>query len=130
MSDGNTNDPPRFRIPKNKPMQIGDVSELLAEARAAGEKIGMQVPTTIVPPPVSDAPLAPAEPERPASRPAPPSKSTPGRAIPKERIRRREVRLQVNAALVARVQHHCIDAEMHFRDAVEQALDEFLKRRG
>ena len=127
MSDGNTNDPPRFRMPKNKPMQFGDVSELLAEAQAAGEKIGMQLPTTITPP---DAPVAPAELELSASRPVSRNKPTPGRAVRKERIRRREVRLQVDAALVARVQHHCIDAEMHFRDAVEQALDEFLQRQG
>ena len=130
MSDESRDSPPhRFKLPKNKPMQMGDVAELIAEAQAAGEKIGINVP-----PPASLAHEVPQPQGRPeaegsgASTDSATSRSRHIKTVAKpSTVKRRDVTLRLDAELVVKAQHHCLDQGILLRDAVERALRGYLK---
>ena len=121
----------RFKVTRSKPMQMGDLSGIVADALAAGEKMGMRVPTpaevVAQPMPVGAAEAAdiPA-----ASRTQSRVKSDASKSKPKRPVARRNVRVKIDVELISRIQHYCIDVGLHVRDVVEQALEEFLTRRG
>ncbi|MGN8119201.1 hypothetical protein [Labrys sp. 22185] len=117
--DGATNK--TFKIPKNRP-GIGNLSEMLASAKIAGQEMGVDVPTI-----VSGTDVA-AEPRSAEVTPRRQATQKREAAPKKKRTDRREMRLRLSIDLIARARHRCVDESAHFSDLVERALEQYLKR--
>ncbi|OCC05347.1 hypothetical protein BA190_07870 [Labrys sp. WJW] len=119
QEEGATNRP--FKIPKNRP-GIGNLSEMLASAKIAGQEMGVDVPTIVS---GADVVTEPRSPEVAPRRSAPQGREA---APKKTRNERREMRLRLSIELIARARHRCVDESAHFSDLMERALEQYLKR--